>query len=133
MSESDQITKWLKACKESRLGIVLPMPEPIQRLHDELERLKAENASLRELVELDKAAAYRIMEHLKAENARLEALTVVGCVNCGYAAEDGPKTALRDLLAPTIELLRQATLRPITWQDEVKAELARLRGIGEGK
>lgn len=41
--------------------------------------------------------------------------------------------ALRDLLGPTVELLRQATLRPITWQDDVKAELARLRAAMEGK
>lgn len=127
-------------------------------LRAECERLKAEVKEAKDQTGLaDRLAAYNLkrvlvlqeeLEQAKAENARLASSCAEMAEACRQicspirphwrATLEAASTALNNyndgtslakLLVPTIELLRQATLRPITWQDDVKAEIARLRAL----
>jgi cell division protein FtsB len=42
------LSKWITACNESRMGIVLPMPPLVKALHDRLTQLEAENTELKQ-------------------------------------------------------------------------------------
>ena len=93
---------------------------PLGQAYKEIDRLKAELAKA------------------QAENVKLSAVircmhTTGGDEDCDVCRLMENNTALRQLLAPTIEVLRQATLRPVTWDGDVKKELARLRALTEGK
>lgn len=60
---NDEVMEW-----EEREGSCCPENTSFVTV---IKRLKAENASLKDLIELDKASAYRIIDNLKADNARL--------------------------------------------------------------
>lgn len=109
---TDEIYKFKAAQCADPVGMMDSLTKRIQQLEQENTLLAAGLWNVREcLVRDDTGGAVKLLGELLARNS----------------------TALRDLLAPTIEILRQATLRPITWQEEVKAEIERLKAITKGQ
>jgi hypothetical protein len=63
-----EITKWLDACNNSSVGLALPMPEPIRKLQEELDKAKAELLESRGYTKLYSEQ----LRQAKAENAELK-------------------------------------------------------------
>ena len=67
------LSKWVEACDQSRLGLVLPMPPLVAALHEELEKAKAENAATIELLtEMDQAGPFIVRRPSLLEKARTQ-------------------------------------------------------------
>lgn len=121
-----------------------PPPEGMRCKSCEIKRLKSENARLAAAFEnvvaflaVEKERCKTAVEKCKKEGdthgENFHQGMFSGFNQADIAVQAKNIFYLNGLLAPTIELLRQATLRPITWQNDVKAELARLRAITERK